>query len=64
MLGETMLMNTQQFAIVCEPLETIFALRSVYECWTNVESVLRSATRFHCDRLVFAGQFRGPDSLR
>lgn len=28
-LGETMLMNTQQFAIVCEPLETTFALRSV-----------------------------------
>ena len=28
-LGETMRMNTQQFSIVCEPLETTFALRSV-----------------------------------
>jgi len=28
-LGETMLMNTQQFAIVCEPLETTVALRSL-----------------------------------
>jgi hypothetical protein len=27
-LGETMLMNTQQFAIACEPLETTVALRS------------------------------------
>jgi hypothetical protein len=28
-LGETMLMNTQQFAIVREPLETTVALGSV-----------------------------------